>query len=582
MRIGELVDERVPLDPRSRVSAGQCVEALIAAIIEGKHTLYRVEELLEPLDLDVAFGWSCEATNFNDTRLAKALDDVFEHGAAEIHTAVLLSAVENFDLELARLHFDTTTTKVFGDYRFSEEPPFPEDPFAIPHLTRGHSKDHRPDLKQIVLGLTVTADGGVPIAGRAVSGNRADAQEARYTLTQLARSLPDPRDVTLVADSKFFAGETLLRAQKHGLHYVTLVPRSVGIWQEAYQAFSEYMAKGRKASVLKVKAKTREGEEEYEWRGRSFDVVYRYRPDPKLDAVEIPVRAIVVESDALRARKRGSLERRREKERIRLEKRVASILKREFKCEEDAEEDAASIRKAVLTFHDVDIAVRWERVKIKRAGPGRPPKDEKPKTRKVWRVDVDVSVRSGAFESELQEASTFVLATDLPRRGKLGKSDAQILHFYDDQHKVETAMRWAKGPLAVAPIFLKTPERIGALCMVYVLALMVYALIQRDARGRLVEAGTSMPGNRGQGWTDKPTTEVLFRLFEGIDTWRGVDSAGSTLIMNTNTEQLRVLSLLGIELDNHDRGVRVVEPREPRRGERARKPRKRGKQKSKT
>jgi len=111
---------------------------------------------------------------------------------------------------------------------------------------------------------------------------------------------------------------------------------------------------------------------------------------------------------------------------------------------------------------------------------------------------------------------------------------------------------------------------------------MVYALIQRDARGRLVEAGTTMPGNRGQGWTDKPTTEVLFRLFEGVDTWRGVDSDGYTLVMNTNTEQLRVLSLLGIELDSHARRVRVVDPREPRRGERASKPRKRGKQKSKT
>ena len=44
--VRELVDGLVPRDPRSHVSTGECVEALIVAILHGKHTLDRIDELL--------------------------------------------------------------------------------------------------------------------------------------------------------------------------------------------------------------------------------------------------------------------------------------------------------------------------------------------------------------------------------------------------------------------------------------------------------------------------------------------------------------------------------------------------------
>jgi len=209
LRIRQHVDARVEHDPRSHVTTGECVEALIVAILLGKHTLYRVDELLRPYDLEVAFGWKGGPERFNDTRLAKALDDLFAASPSSVHASVVATAVDVLKLELAQLHFDTTTAKVYGDYRHSVEPEDPEEPDAVPHVTRGHSKDHRPDLKQIVLSLTATADGAVPIAGRAASGNRSDSLEADYVLRGLAKSLPSLAEVTLVADSKFFSGRHL-------------------------------------------------------------------------------------------------------------------------------------------------------------------------------------------------------------------------------------------------------------------------------------------------------------------------------------------------------------------------------------
>ncbi len=100
---------------------------------------------------------------------------------------------------------------------------------------------------------------------------------------------------------------------------------------------------------------------------------------------------------------------------------------------------------------------------------------------------------------------------------------------------------------------------------------MVYALIQREIRRKLQAAKTTMPNNRGKPWTDKPTAEVLFRLFEGVFATRGLLPDGRVLVSNTNTEQIRILRLLGNGL-LHAPDVVFAEPRQPRRGERASKP----------
>jgi len=301
------------------------------------------------------------------------------------------------------------------------------------------------------------------------------------------------------------------------------------------------------------------------------DLTYSWRGEDG-EEQKLPVRALAVHSSALEQRKRGAVERRKAREEERLGREAAKLAKRSFHCEKDAWDGIAALRESGCRFHALEAAVRWEEVPAKRARSGRPKKGEPAPTKKIWRVDVDVSEVPGAVEEVLFEESCFVLATNLPRSGAArAASDAEVLQAYEEQHTVEGCMRWAKGPLAVAPIFLKTPLRIAALSAVYVLALMVYALIQREVRRRLAAEGTTMPGNRGQGWTAKPTTEVVFRLFEGIDTLRGVLPDGAVVVTNTNTEQIRLLRLLGHALLETP-GVVFAEPRVPRPGERAWKP----------
>lgn len=538
LEIRKTIDDLCPPDPRNRVTTGQCVEALIANLLEGSHTLYRVDERLGEYDLALTFGWSVASDALNDERLAKALDRLFIAGLAEVESPILLNAIKAYKLDLSRLHFDTTSHKVFGRYATSH-PTDDEDPQAVPHLTYGYSKDHRADLKQIVYGVTVTADGAVPIVGRVASGNRHDAPENRFNIRRLAQVLPDPRGTILVADSKFFAGETLLLAGEHGLRSVTMLPRSVGLWEEAFVAFQQARAKGELTPVLKDEVSERDGAKTNVWRGRSFDLVYHWEDAEKTDHA-IPLRALVVESSALLELKRASLERARVKERESLERSLRRHEKKLFNCAHDAEGAMKDfIKRKKPRFHKLtETLVAVSRPK-KRARRGRPSHDDPLEHERVWRFKLPIEDNAAAFEQACAEAGCFILVTT-PVEGFAPLTDAEIFGNYKDQATVEGVMHWSKSLHQVAPVFLKTPRRVAALGMVCTLALMVHALIQREIRARLAATNETLAGNDNRQ-TSTPTTEVLFRLFEGIDAIR---CGPNVLVTNMTTEQARALELL--------------------------------------
>ena len=563
LRIAHIVDERCRVDPRSAVTTGQCVEALITAILMGSHTLYMVDELLAPFDLELGLGFKASAVQFNDDRLAHALDEVFVGGPAEISSAAIVGALAVYELSLKRLHFDTSSVKVFGEYAASRAPEDPEDPRAIPHVTFGYSKDRRPDLKQILLGVTVTGDGAVPICGRVASGNRMDANENRFNIEQLAKIIPDLSQSTLIGDSKFFAGETLRLAAKYLLKFITMLPRTVGLWETAFAALQAAKSVGP-IPTLRENQGGPLGATLDSWKGQSFSFDYAWEDEEKKSHT-FPVRLLVIESTSLRGQKRVTLERHRATELARLEKASRALSKKKtvFKSAEEAEKDAKE-RVGSPRFHKVEIAVSNESRPVKRAGRGRPRADEPQRLEHVFRAVLTIQDQPQAFNAQLDRESTFVLATTLPSVGPGAQSDIEVFNSYREQHTVEGCHKWMKGPLAVAPVFLKSPSRIAALGTVYILALMTYALVQREVRSRLAATATQMPGNN-KSWTSSPTTEVIFRLFAGVFTTR--QPGGDVIVNNMNTEQVRLLELLKNDV-LHRPGVTVATPRTPTRGQR--------------
>jgi hypothetical protein len=121
-----------------------------------------------------------------------------------IQEDVFFSVANLFNLEVDLLYFDTTST-----YFETEE----EDDFR----KLGHSKDHRPDLPQAVIGLAVTRD-GIPVRCWVWPGNTADMsviEEVKKDLNgwKLNR-------VVSVIDRGFSSEDNLRYLQRAGGHYI--------------------------------------------------------------------------------------------------------------------------------------------------------------------------------------------------------------------------------------------------------------------------------------------------------------------------------------------------------------------------
>ena len=115
-----------------------------------------------------------------------------------------------FNLELDLVFYDLTSTYFEGDG--------PED------ARYGYSRDHRPDLKQVVVALACDRQ-GFPIAHEVLPGNRADVSTLLPMVENLRQRFAIRRCV-FVADSGMVSLDNLAALDKAGYGYVVAVKRN--------------------------------------------------------------------------------------------------------------------------------------------------------------------------------------------------------------------------------------------------------------------------------------------------------------------------------------------------------------------
>src|SRR5499427_1821287 len=186
--------------------------ALIKNILVDRNALYAVGEWVALYDV----GLVAQA-KIGDDKLGRALDRLFATDRATLQTRIVLAAMKGFDLKMDQIHNDTTSVTVSGAYDG-------QNAKAV-QLKRGHNKERRPDLKQLVYSLCITADGAVPVHFKAYDGNQTDDGIHMETWNRLRTLLQHPNFI-YVADCKL-CSEKNLRAidAEHGL-FVTVVPRT--------------------------------------------------------------------------------------------------------------------------------------------------------------------------------------------------------------------------------------------------------------------------------------------------------------------------------------------------------------------
>jgi len=500
--IHQTVDRVLPKDGRMDVSDADCVTLMIINILHGRVALYKMGEWLEGTDVDVVLGEGYRPDAFYDDRLGGTLDRLFRFGTDDVLGEVVRGYLLSDEApDEYSAHSDTTTIKLYGAYERDLEP-------GEPKPTWGHSKDHRPDLKQLVYGLSLHGAVGIPLCVSTLDGNASDQFANRLHIDELAGLLPPQDEVTLVADCKLFDPVTLGRVFDAAFHFVTLVPRSYKLREELVDLV---VAEGAELPELaREKGRTRKDPDRV-YRGVSYVRPFTIHDPETGQPKDVDLGFLVVESSALAARFEAGLDDLLAKDRKKCERAMKKLGKRVFECEDDA---AAAFEHTIREprLHRLTAEIVREVKTLPRGRRGRPRKGEEAPTRTVFRVvPRSLEVDPDAVEHARTHARFFVLAADHLDRERW--PDTRILDEYRHQHIIEghTGFRWLKGPAAVAPMFLKTPRRIAALGLVFVLALMVRNYIQWTLRRRLAEEDETLPNMNDQP-TNKPTTESAFRL----------------------------------------------------------------------
>ena len=141
--------------------------------------------------------------------VGRVLDKAYEIGAIKIFSAISKRAVDVFEVNNRHVSFDTTSISVFGDYDLYPD----SDESSILKITYGHSKDHRPDLKQFLVSL-LCVDRNVPVFGKTEDGNGSDKTINNTILTSISKRMAlhglEPGAFIYIADSAMVTKKNLL------------------------------------------------------------------------------------------------------------------------------------------------------------------------------------------------------------------------------------------------------------------------------------------------------------------------------------------------------------------------------------
>jgi hypothetical protein len=300
------------------------------------------------------------------------LDARWATGLDRMDGLVSSQAISRYAPDLARLPTDATRLKVDGAYARDAGPAGPLSP-------GGYRRDHRPDLKPLRFGLTVTAQ-GVPVWGHVTDGNQRDSPEPRGHRPPVRQHRPALGEPLLGADSPGFAGETMPLAAAPRLRLVPLGPQTVGLRQALVEAPALSALPG-----LWEQPGRRQGERAQD-RGAAGVRPYRGKTGAG-EGQESSRRWLVVESTQLAKAKAPRWAAAQQAARVMLAALQQPWQRRTCACEAAAPQ-AATLGRRERRWHQPPLpsTVSAEGVTAKRTTRGRPPPDALPPPPQVWRV----------------------------------------------------------------------------------------------------------------------------------------------------------------------------------------------------
>ncbi|MFW9259262.1 IS1634 family transposase [Nostoc sp. CALU 546] len=504
--IVEIINSQLGIDPREKITAGTLVKAiLINGLGFVSRPLYLFSQFFDDKAIEILLGEDVKADYINDDKIGRVMDKLYKSGLNNLFMEIVLSVIKKFNLATKYSHLDATSFHLHGEYN-SEEHQEKESEITRERpiiITKGYSRDHRPDLKQCVLDLITSSDGDIPLLMRVGDGNEADKAVFGKILVEFKKQIDF--DSIMVCDSALYSQENL-NLIAH-LKWISRVPMTIKKARDLVQLveIEERNTQSREKGVAQTL-------DEYQWK----EEIVNYGG--------IKQTWLIVESQKRKSSDLEKLEQRLKKEKVNVEKLLQELKREDFETPQTARYKLKVINKKLKLFEIKELHIFESQSKQKKT---------------VYKISAEIYEKLEEIEILRKSAGRFILATNLVDDEKLTPSE--IITTYKNQQSCERGFRFLKDPLFFADsFFVENPERIETMLFLMSLCLLVYNLGQRELRNSLKRLKVGIKNQLGK-LTISPTLRWVFQCFQGIHflTLNGINQ-----VINLTSERHYILNCL--------------------------------------
>ncbi len=475
LKIGETINRYI--QDGGNIDIGTVVEILILNRLCGFRTpLYAIAGWAEKYGIDEIYA--IEAKRLTDDRIGNVLDKIFEH-LNTLDSQVTINLLKAFNIDVKQVHFDASSFAVTGQQAARSG-----DPPSL-HVTYGRDGKGRTNQRQVRFGLATANCGNMPLLGKAYSGNTSDNEMHPEFFDELLKILAGS-DFLFVSDSRFDSEDNFINIFQHNgtflcpgvfrehvqKQFITLSENEETKWEKI-----DYVAKAdkKKAKGIRPFYKAFETTEEIKIEINGEKITYSYR-------------MVFVYSSEKAKLQQKTRNKRIRKIRSELKKIQFRLNTRDYISRDYIEKKIAK----ALNLNEMG-KVFWYRI-----------------TEQNGFFFLSYGVIGRKIERLKKLDGIYTLKTNLDDTHSIN----EVFHIYKQQSQIEHRMKVIKGPLQVAPIYLKDPKRIASLFFIIVQALKVYSIIEQETRKAIKEYGEPIPVLPEGRKTFSPTGETILRVFD--------------------------------------------------------------------
>lgn len=428
LRVREIINHHCPT--RAQVDHGTVAVVLLLNRLSAPQPLYQVADWLARTVLVQTLG--VPAAKFNDDRLARTLEVLQQHQTA-IWLDVLKQARRHLDLELRVLFYDLTAFVLHGEYVDSELADF------------GFAHNTPLNKRKFKEGLMASADGRIPVWYDLWVGRTADKATVLQNLAHLRQVLDacgvDPAEVLLVGDRANLNDALAFAYRDAGLRYLA----GLQVQTQAQQAI---LAASTAAALRAQPLNEKRGRQGY-W-GRLCQVPFEHADQ------HMTQRGLVVLSGPMRSALRKSRATQLRALQDELRQVQAKIGQPHYRSVASVQHRAATRCKNSPVGHLLRVEASC---------------DEQGHVALRWAID-----RAALTEAMTHDGRYLLVTNDWTLSAR------EILDLYRQKDDVEKCFALAKGVLQVVPVRLHSDTRIEGMMLIHMLALLVYRVLEREAR----------------------------------------------------------------------------------------------------